>query len=264
MLVSVVFLVFELSYKMTKDTITVEDLPHLLEHDISVKVAGIDCDGILRGKVMAKEKFLGVAQKGFGFSSAVFGWDMQDVLYTTDAKIAPPESGYVDFIAVPDLSSYRRIPWEDNIPFFLLRFVQNGKPVTADGRSMLRSVTDKLAEAKCQAMAGGTLLGSWSQTSMSANCVVELEFMNFQTPSQDGYADRSQTRDIAAFLERNAPSALRPMTAGSFSYSATRPVAFKKYFWDIFNTSARFNCGIEGWHTEGGPGVYEAVGNYML
>lgn len=89
--------------------------------------------------------------------------------------------------------------------------------------------------------------------------VVELEFMNFQTPSQDGYSNGSQTRDIAAFLERNAPSALRPMTAGSFSYSATRPVAFKKYFWDIFNTSARFNCDIEGWHTEGGPGVYEAV-----
>ncbi|GFF36243.1 type-1 glutamine synthetase 2 [Aspergillus lentulus] len=227
---------------MSKDTITVEDLPGLLENDISVKVAGIDCDGILRGKVMAKEKFLGIAQKGFGFSSAVFGWDMQDVLYTTDAKIAPPESGYVDFIAVPDLSSYRRIPWEDNIPFFLVRFVQNEKPVTADGRSMLRSITDKLAEANCQAMAG-----------------VELEFMNFQTPSQDGYSNGSQTRDIAAFLERNAPSALRPMTAGSFSYSATRPVAFKKYFWDIFNTSARFNCGIEGWHTEGGPGVYEAA-----
>lgn len=152
---------------MTKDRITVEDLPHLLEHDISVKVAGIDCDGILRGKVMAKEKFLGIAQKGFGFSSAVFGWDMQDVLYTTDAKIAPPESGYVDFIAVPDLSSYRRIPWEDNIPFFLVRFVQNGKPVTADGRSMLRSITDKLAEAKCQAMAGGKFPGFGP--SMAAN-----------------------------------------------------------------------------------------------
>lgn len=90
--------------------------------------------------------------------------------------------------------------------------------------------------------------------------VVELEFMNFQTPSEDGYgANASQTRDIAAFLDKNAPGALRPLTAGSFSYSATRPVAFKKYFYDIFDTSARFNCGIEGWHTEGGPGVYEAV-----
>ncbi|GLA21982.1 hypothetical protein CBS63078_3778 [Aspergillus niger] len=224
-------------------TITAEDLPNLLANDIKVKVAGVDCDGILRGKVMAKEKFLGIAQKGFGFSSAVFGWDMQDVLYTTEANIAPADSGYVDFLAVPDLNSFRRIPWEDDIPFFLVRFVQNDKPVSADGRSMLRSICDKLAANNCKGMAG-----------------VELEFMNFQTPSEDGYgANGSQTRDIAAFLDKNAPGALRPLTAGSFSYSATRPVAYKKYFYDIFDTSARFNCGIEGWHTEGGPGVYEAA-----
>lgn len=136
-------------------TITAEDLPNLLANDIKVKVAGVDCDGILRGKVMAKEKFLGIAQKGFGFSSAVFGWDMQDVLYTTEANIAPADSGYVDFLAVPDLNSFRRIPWEDDIPFFLVRFVQNDKPVSADGRSMLRSICDKLAANNCKGMAGG-------------------------------------------------------------------------------------------------------------
>jgi glutamine synthetase len=84
--------------------------------------------------------------------------------------------------------------------------------------------------------------------------------MNFQTPSEEGYSSTaSKTHNLAAFLEKNAPAALRPITAGSFSYSATRPVVFKDYFWDIFNTSARFDCLIEGWHTEGGPGVYEAV-----
>ena len=84
--------------------------------------------------------------------------------------------------------------------------------------------------------------------------------MNFQTPSQEGYGhEGSQVHDLAAFLEKNTPGALRPITAGSFSYSATRPVAFKEYFHDTFNTSCRFNCPIEGWHTEGGPGVYEAV-----
>ncbi|KAE8152188.1 hypothetical protein BDV25DRAFT_151492 [Aspergillus avenaceus] len=223
--------------------VTLETLPNLLADDIKVKVAGIDCDGILRGKVMSKEKFLGIAQKGFGFSSAVFGWDMQDVLYTTDANIAPKDSGYVDFIAVPDLSTFRRIPWEDNIPFFLVRFVQNGQDVSADGRNMLNSICDKLAADNCQAMAG-----------------VELEFMNFQTPSEDGYsANASQTQNVATFLEKNVPSSLRPITAGSFSYSATRPVAFKKYFYDIFNTCSQINCDIEGWHTEGGPGVYEAA-----
>ncbi|KAL4889887.1 hypothetical protein BDV59DRAFT_185694 [Aspergillus ambiguus] len=223
-------------------TITVEELPNLLANDIKVKVAGIDCDGILRGKVMSKEKFLGIAQKGFGFSSAVFGWDMQDMLYTTEAKIAPADSGYVDFLAVPDLNTFRRIPWEDNIPFFLVHFVQNGSPVSADGRNMLRTIRDKLAAANCKGLAG-----------------VELEFMNFQTPSEDGYGIGSQTPDICAFLDKNAPGALRPITGGSFSYSALRTVPYKKFFYDIFDTCAEFNCGIEGWHTEGGPGVYEAA-----
>lgn len=85
--------------------------------------------------------------------------------------------------------------------------------------------------------------------------------MNFQTPSEDGYSAGSRHPDVASYLERNVPGSLRQLTAGSFSYSLTRPVANKKYFYDIFDTSAKMNCLIEGWHTEGGPGVYEAVGD---
>lgn len=117
-----------------------ENLTALLHHDTRVKVAGIDSDGILRGKIMDKDKFLSSAVKGFGMSSAIFGWDMHDVLYTTHTEITSAESGYADFMAIPDLNSFRRIPWEDGIPFFLLRFVCDGRPVVADGRSMLRSI----------------------------------------------------------------------------------------------------------------------------
>lgn len=92
--------------------------------------------------------------------------------------------------------------------------------------------------------------------------IVELEFMNFQTPSEDGYGSQgSKHPNLATFLEKNTPQSLRPLTAGMFCYSATRPVANKSYFYDIFDTSAKFNCNIEGWHTESGPGVYEAVGS---
>lgn len=44
-----------------------------------------------------------------------------------------------------------------------------------------------------------------------------------------------------------------------FGYSITRPVHNQDYYYGIFNTCAEFNCGIEGWHTESGPGVFEAV-----
>lgn len=44
-----------------------------------------------------------------------------------------------------------------------------------------------------------------------------------------------------------------------FGYSVTRPVHNKDYYYDIFNTCEAFRCNIEGWHTESGPGVYEAA-----
>lgn len=139
----------------TPTMISLETLPQILADDIKVKVAGIDTDGVLRGKVMSKEKFLSIMKTGFGFSSAIFGWDMHDALYTTGARVAPPESGYADFVALPDLSTFRRLPWEDNIPFFLVRFINGGEPVSADGRSMLKGVCDQLAKQGCQALAGG-------------------------------------------------------------------------------------------------------------
>lgn len=44
-----------------------------------------------------------------------------------------------------------------------------------------------------------------------------------------------------------------------FGYSLTRPMENKDYYYDIFNTCDTFGCNIEGWHTESGPGVFEAA-----
>lgn len=138
--------------------ITPETLDSLLANDNKVKVAGIDSDGVLRGKVMSKEKFLSIAESGFGFSSAVYGWDMQDMLYTTEARVSSPDAGggYADLVAVPDLGSFRRISWEeDGMPLFLVRFVNGTQEVCADGRGMLRRITERLAGNGCVALAGG-------------------------------------------------------------------------------------------------------------
>lgn len=86
--------------------------------------------------------------------------------------------------------------------------------------------------------------------------------MNFQTPGEDGYAlsnGNNQGGNLAAYLKNNAPSALRNLTEGNFGYSLSRPTANKEYFYKIFDDCVLFNCGIEGWHTETGPGVFEAV-----
>lgn len=137
--------------------ITAEMLPDLLKNDNSVKVAGIDVDGILRGKLMAKKKFLSIAKDGFGFCSVIFGWDMHDQTYYRELGISNKENGYRDLIAVPDLSSFRRIPWEDNVPFFLIYFrdPDTNEGLSACPRSLLKRTVDKLQENGYGAMAGG-------------------------------------------------------------------------------------------------------------
>lgn len=140
---------------MVATPVTFDQLPALLANDTKVKVAGVDGDGVLRGKVISCEKFLSVAQSGFGMSSAIFGWDMHDELYTNDIPSELERKGFVDFLAFPDLNSFRRIPWEGDIPFFLLNFEQDGKSVIHCGRSMLRTTQKKLAQLNYKALAGG-------------------------------------------------------------------------------------------------------------
>lgn len=83
--------------------------------------------------------------------------------------------------------------------------------------------------------------------------------MNFQTPSEDGYTSELSRKDIGSYLKKSTPGSLRQITSGMFGYSVSRPVASKKYFYDVFDQSEIFRCNIEGWHTESGPGVFEAV-----
>jgi glutamine synthetase len=136
--------------------ITIDQLPELLENDTKVKLAGVDVDGILRGKLISKRKFLSVAKDGFGFCSVVFGWDMHDMTYYRELKISNKENGYRDIIAVPDLSSFRRIPWEDNVPFFLISFFEpEGGRLSACPRGLLKTAAEKLEVQGLHAMAGG-------------------------------------------------------------------------------------------------------------
>lgn len=65
-----------------------DELKELLKDDEMVKVAGkprnlgseadfpgVDVDGVLRGKIMSKSKFLSAAETDFGFCGVVYGWD---------------------------------------------------------------------------------------------------------------------------------------------------------------------------------------------
>lgn len=141
----------------TLDPVSLESLPTVLQNDTKVKIGGVDVDGILRGKLMSKKKFLSIAADGFGFCSCIFGWDMHDMLYFKELAISNQANGYRDIIAVPDLSSFRRIPWEDNVPFFLVSFLdpETRKPLSACPRGLLHMVAARLERQSLTAMAGG-------------------------------------------------------------------------------------------------------------
>lgn len=138
-------------------TLSLDDLPELLKNDNGVKVAGCDIDGIMRGKLMSKKKFLSVASSGFGFCSVIFGWDMHDQTYFRELKISNKENGYRDLLAEIDLSSFRRLPWENDVPFFLVSFREpdTGASLSACPRSLLERASKKIEDQGMSALAGG-------------------------------------------------------------------------------------------------------------
>lgn len=137
--------------------VTLENVAEILKNDTKVKLAGVDVDGQLRGKLISKKKFLSIAADRFGFCSVIFGWDMHDRTYFKELAISNKENGYRDLVAVPDLSSFRRIPWENDVPFFLVSFFdpETKAPVCACPRGLLKTALSKVEAAGYRAMAGG-------------------------------------------------------------------------------------------------------------
>jgi glutamine synthetase len=196
--------------------------------DQVVKVAVTDIDGVLRGKYLDKGKFLSAARKGFGFCNVVFGWDSSDQCYD-NTSYTGWQSGYPDAQVRIDLSTRRRIPWEQDRLFFLGEFVDEaGDPLAVCPRQLLRRVLDDAATEGLSLAVG-----------------LEFEWFNFletSASSRDkGYRD------------------LTPLTPGMFGYSILRQSQNQPYFDALLSDLRAFGVPLEGLHTETGPGVFEAA-----
>lgn len=193
-----------------------------------IKLAVTDIDGILRGKVIHKSKFKSVVESGFGFCDVVFGWDCADKCYE-GVDFTGWHTGYPDANAVLDLETYRTIPWDNDIPFFLGHFEdENGKRLEVCPRNLLRTIIDRAHTH-----------GFNPQFSQ------EFEWFNFKE-SSDELHDR----------EFRSP---RPITPGMFGYSLLRTSKNQGFFNQLFDDLYKFDVPLEGIHTETGPGVYEAA-----
>lgn len=72
------------------------------------------------------------------------GWDIHDTVYSKELLISNKANGYRDITAIIDLSSFRRIPWERYVPFFLVSFLDpdTKEPLPVDPRGVLKLTTD--------------------------------------------------------------------------------------------------------------------------
>lgn len=196
-----------------------------------VKIAYADIDGILRGKYISAEKFLSFSNGETTFCDVIFGWDANDVAYD-NGKYTGWHTGYPDAPARLDFATFRKIPWENDIPFFLGEIMdEKGNPAYVCPRQLLKKV-----------------LGDAEREGFAPFFAQEFEWFNFQETPQSAQ-------------EKNYKN-LTPLTPGMFGYSILRSSLENPFFTDLFDLLKKFGVPIEGLHTETGPGVLEAAIQY--
>jgi hypothetical protein len=82
---------------------------------------------------------------------------MHDQVYPQELSISNRKNGYRDLLAWIDLSTFRRIPWENNVPFFLLTFKdpETKQPLAVDPRGVVDRIEKRaLEELGCVPYAG--------------------------------------------------------------------------------------------------------------
>ena len=197
-----------------------------------VKVAVSDIDGILRGKYLHRDKFLGTAEPypkgGFGFCDVVLGWDMADTCYD-NTTVTGWQHGFPDALARVDLNTARKVPWDNKVDFFLGEFVNaDGTPHAVCPRQTLKKVLKRAEKMGFAVMTG-----------------MEFEWYNFLETPQTWAAKKGVMPEV--------------LTPGMFGYSLLRMNQNQGFFNALMDDMLAFGVPVEGLHTETGPGVYEAA-----
>ncbi|HTI09373.1 MAG TPA: hypothetical protein VL832_12480 [Puia sp.] len=249
-----------------------QSLAELLTHLASqqtekVKLAITDIDGVLRGKVISFEKFRSVAEKGFGFCDVVFGWDAGDQAYD-NATFTGWHTGYPDAAAVVDPQTFRRVPWEHGIPFFLADFRVSDGQAGGKGESPGADAGASAAMGKGERLAvdGHEAAGQKREDAALPVCPRGLLKKLIRQGEDEGYkAIFSQEFEWFNFIGKGnelTGASLRdlsPISNGMFGYSILRASQGSAFFHDLFDLLNKFDVPLEGIHTETGPGVYEAA-----
>ncbi|SES03240.1 L-glutamine synthetase [Lentzea xinjiangensis] len=140
--------------------LTVEELREAVDTGEidTVLVAIVDMQGRLQGKRCAARYFLdevlGHSAEGCNYLLAV-DVEMNPV---GGYAMSSWDRGYGDFVMKPDVGTLRRIPWQEGTALVMCDVVwENGDPVVASPRQVLRKQLDRLAALGLEAYVGTEL-----------------------------------------------------------------------------------------------------------
>ncbi|MGA5465608.1 glutamine synthetase family protein [Mycobacterium sp. NPDC050041] len=111
-----------------------------------VEIAWSDAFGHAAGKRIPADRFLDRARGiGFSFCEAALGWNAEGTVIDS-LQLTNWSGGYPDVYAVPDLSTFRRLPWRPSTGHVLCDIVSHDRsPSKLDPRAVLHRVLDRLA-----------------------------------------------------------------------------------------------------------------------
>jgi glutamine synthetase len=111
-----------------------------------IEVHWSDHQGHPRGKRIDAASFLDrAAGQGFAFCDATLTWDIAGDV-KPGLRLTDWDTGFPDFYAVPDLSTYRRLPWRDGVGFITSDLHDHhGDLVRTAPRTVLRRAVERLA-----------------------------------------------------------------------------------------------------------------------
>jgi glutamine synthetase len=113
------------------------------EHRIdTVECSFSDAAGLPRGKRIPARHFVETAYRGFDIANAALVWDRRcDIL--PEIAYANFDTGYPDMRVVPDLTTFRPVPWRPGAGSVVCDCLEeDGRPVAVSTRNILKSVVE--------------------------------------------------------------------------------------------------------------------------
>jgi glutamine synthetase len=199
------------------------------EHIETVIAGGCDLNGVFRGKFIPAARFQQQPDAPIPFCDVIYVFDPQEALIPPPAGVSGwwprLDTGFGDFHARPDLSTFRKVPWMTDTAMVLCDHHRlDGSPIQVSPRYVLQRCVE---EAETQGLV--------------PRMAAELEFFLFHGRGAEG-------------PDRNGP---QPLSPRSVAYGVARGSRDDELIGAIRRHVAEFGIPVESSMPEAGSGQYE-------